>query len=168
MFAQFSLYFKRNQSLRVTLVKIYIDADAAPVQAKEVLYKISARLQVNLVFIANQFMRLPKSPLIEFILVSEGADEADNRIVELMEAGDLVITSDIPLADRALKKSGDVMDPRGVVMDLENIGPRLATRNLMEELRNQGMQTGGPSGYSSKDRQNFANQMDKYLTRRLR
>ena len=147
-------------------MKIYVDADACPVAAKEVLYKVSERFNITLVFIANQFMRLPKSILVEFILADEGPDEADNRIVELMESGDLVITSDIPLADRAIKKNGDVLDPRGVVMDKENIGSKLATRNLMEELRNNGMQTGGPSSYSKKDRQEFANQLDKYLTRK--
>tara|TARA_B110000483_G_C18163595_1_gene530315 strand:+ start:1365 stop:1814 length:450 start_codon:yes stop_codon:yes gene_type:complete len=148
-------------------MKIYVDADACPVLAKETLFKVSERLSVTLVFIANQFMRLPKDPLVEFILANDGPDEADNMIVELMEAGDLVITSDIPLADRAIKKDGDVLDPRGVVMDKENIGSKLGTRNLMEELRNNGLNTGGPSAYSKKDRQDFANAIDKYLTRRL-
>lgn len=148
-------------------MKIYVDADACPVAAKEILYKVSKRFQLKLVFIANQFMRLPSDPLIEFILADDGPDEADNRIVELMEAGDLVITSDIPLADRSIKKGGEVLDPRGVFMDRGNIGSRLATRNLMEELRNNGLQTGGPSSYSKKDRQEFANQIDKYLTRKL-
>ena len=149
-------------------MKIYIDADASPIAVKEIIYKISKRLQIKCVFVANQFMRIPTSELLEFVLVSEGADEADNRIVELMDEGDLVITADIPLADRVVKKGGDAIDPRGILLNEETIGQRLGFRNFMEDLRNNGVETGGPSSYGNKDKQQFANLMDRYLTKKLK
>lgn len=145
-------------------MKIYVDADACPVPAKEALIKVSDRLNMPLIFIANQFMRLPLSGTIQFILVAEGADVADDKIVELVETGELVITADIPLADRCIKKGAQVLDARGESMNLQNIGGKLATRNLMEELRNNGMQTKGPSAYSKRDKQDFANALHKLLS----
>ena len=149
-------------------MRIIVDADACPKQVKEILYRTSERLQIAVLLVANQFMRAPQSPLIESIVVSAGADEADDHIVEIMTADDLVITADIPLADRVIKKGAVVLDPRGTFLTDENIGQRLAVRNLMDELRTEGVQTGGPNSYNNKDKQEFANQLDRHLTKALK
>jgi hypothetical protein len=110
-------------------------------------------------------MWVPKSDLVRFELVGAGADVADRRIVELLRAGDLVISADIPLAAAAVAKGATVLDPRGEVLDAENVGARLAARNLMDELRGSGLETGGPAAYSARNKQDFANQLDRLLTR---
>ncbi len=149
-------------------MRILVDADACPVVVKEILYKTSKRLNIEVILVANQRMRIPVSELVRIIVVSEGPDEADNHIVEIMEAGDLIISADIPLADRVVRKDGVVLDPRGEFLTEENIGERLAMRDLMEKLRSGGMETGGPNTYGKKDKQEFANQLDRYLTRVLK
>jgi uncharacterized protein YaiI (UPF0178 family) len=146
-------------------MEIWVDADACPVEAKEVLYKDSKRLQIAMTLVANQMMWVPKSDLVRFELVGAGADVADRRIVELLKAGDLVISADIPLASAAVAKGATVLDPRGEVLDAENVGARLAARNLMDELRGSGLETGGPAAYSARNKQDFANQLDRLLTR---
>lgn len=152
------------------MVRILIDADACPVPAKEILYRVSERLGVPLILFANSPMRLPKSKLVALEVVAQGADEADDRIVEWAEPDDLVITADIPLAARVIKKSltAAVLDPRGAFLTNANIGPRLALRDLMDNLRSEGMNTGGPPAYGPKDKQAFANQLDKWLQGRVR
>jgi len=147
--------------------KILVDADACPVPAKDILYRVSARLAVPLVLVANTPLRRPKSPLILMEVVSQGADEADDRIVELADPGDLVVTADIPLAARVIRKNAAaaVIDPRGAFLTEANIGPRLAVRDLMDGLRSEGMNTGGPPAYSPRDKQAFANQLDRWLRR---
>ncbi|MFN9720887.1 MAG: YaiI/YqxD family protein [Planctomycetota bacterium] len=147
---------------------IWVDADACPADAKEVLYKTSRRLQIKITLVANQMMFVPKSNLIHFELVGAGANVADQRIVELLSAGDLVISADIPLAAAAVAKGATVLDPRGHVLDAENVGSRLAARNLMDDLRGSGLETGGPPAYSAKNKQDFANQLDRLLTKLLR
>jgi len=149
-------------------MKILIDADACPGVVKEMLYKISTRLNMKLVFVANQYMQFPSTSLISSVIVKAGPDEADNHIVEIMEAGDLVITEDIPLADRVVKKEGVVLTPRGKLLDGNNIGQKLAVRNLMTDLRNEGIMTGGPKAFGNKEKQLFANAVDKLLTKALR
>ncbi|MGL1901606.1 MAG: YaiI/YqxD family protein [Fibrobacterales bacterium] len=149
-------------------MKIYVDADACPKPVKEILYRVSDKRALSLVLVANSYMRVPLSTLIESIVVSAGADEADDKIVELVEEGDVVITADIPLADRIIKKKGIVLDPRGELLDDNNIGQRLGVRNLLDELRTEGMDTGGPSAYGPKDKQKFANQLDRLLTKIMR
>ena len=146
-------------------MQIWVDADACPVEVKEVLYKVVKRLQIKMTLVANQMMWVPKSDLITFELVGAGANVADLRIVELVAAGDLVITADIPLAAAAVAKGATVLDPRGEIMDAHNAGSRLAARNLMDDLRGTGLETGGPSPYSARNKQDFANQLDKLLTR---
>jgi uncharacterized protein YaiI (UPF0178 family) len=146
-------------------MQIWVDADACPVEVKEVLYKVVKRLQIKMTLVANQMMWVPKSDLITFELVGAGANVADLRIVELVAAGDLVITADIPLAAAAVAKGATVLDPRGEIMDAHNAGSRLAARNLMDELRGTGLETGGPAPYSARNKQDFANQLDKLLTR---
>lgn len=146
-------------------MQIWVDADACPVEVKEVLYKVVKRLQIKMTLVANQMMWIPKSDLITFELVGAGANVADLRIVELVAAGDLVITADIPLAAAAVAKGATVLDPRGEIMDAHNAGSRLAARNLMDELRGTGLETGGPAPYSARNKQDFANQLDKLLAR---
>ncbi len=149
-------------------MKILVDADACPVGVKDTLYKVSQRLGLELILVANQYMRVPKSILIKSIVVADGPDVADNHIVEITEPGDLIISADIPLADRVIKKGGIVLDPRGILFTEENIGERLATRNLMDDLRSGGMETGGPGAYGNREKQEFTNQLDRFLTRALR
>lgn len=149
-------------------MQIWVDADACPVDAKEVLYKVAKRLQIPVTFVANQMMGLPKSELIHFELVGAGANVADQRIVERASAGDLVITADIPLAAAVVAKGATVLDARGEVLDGQNVGARLAARNLMDDLRGAGLETGGPAAYSARNRQDFANQLDRMLTKLIR
>lgn len=146
-------------------MQIWVDADACPVEAKEILYKVSKRLQIRITLVANQMMWIPKSEMIRLELVKAGADVADRRIVELLSAGDLVISSDIPLAANAVARGATVLDPRGEELNADNVGSRLAARNLMDDLRGSGMQTGGPAAYSARNKQDFANQLDRLLTR---
>ena len=149
-------------------MQIWVDADACPSEPKDVLFKAARRIGLPLTLVANQYMDYPRSDLIRFELVKHGADAADKRIVELVEPNDLVVTADIPLAADVIAKGGLVIDPRGELLDKDNIGSRLATRNFLEEFRAAGMQTGGPAPYSAKDKQNFANQLDKLLAKLLR
>jgi len=146
------------------VVQIWVDADACPSEAKEILYKASRRLEIPLILVANAMMRIPGSGLIRLELVGAGANVADQRIVELLSPGDLVISADIPLAASAVAKGATVLDPRGDVLDADSVGSRLAARNLMDELRGSGIETGGPAAYSARNRQDFANQLDRLLT----
>ncbi len=146
-------------------MQIWVDADACPVEAKEVLYKVSKRLKIQITLVANQMMWIPSSSLIRLELVGAGADVADRRIVEMLSKGDLVISADIPLAANAVARGAIVLDPRGEELNADNVGSRLAARNLMDELRGTGMQTGGPAAYSAKNKQDFANQLDRLITK---
>ncbi len=149
-------------------MKILIDADACPGVVKEILYKVSHRLNLKLIFVANQYMKFPSTSLISSVIVKAGPDEADNHIVEIMESGDLIITEDIPLADRVVKKGGTIITPRGKLLTENNISQKLAVRNLMNDLRNEGIMTGGPKSFGNKEKQLFANALDKFLTKALR
>ncbi len=146
-------------------MRIFIDADSCPVVIKEILYRAAERVHVPLVLVANQYLIVPESPYISCIEVPAGPDIADDRIVDMVEADDLVISADLPLADRVVGKGGFVLNPRGDFYTAENIKDRLATRDLMDLLRNSGMDTGGPSSFSQKDRQSFANQLDRFLVK---
>ena len=149
-------------------MKVYIDADACPREAKEALYKVTERLKIDLVLVANQYIQTPSKTHITCLVVPAGPDVADDKIVELCESGDLVITSDIPLADRIVKKGALGLDSRGKVFDERNIANRLATRDLLDELRSSGIDTGGPPPYSPRDRQTFINSLDRLLTKLLK
>ncbi len=146
-------------------MKILVDGDACPRLAKDVLFKTTERRNIELLMVANQYIKTPPMVQIKNVVVGAGADVADDKIVELTEAGDLVITSDIPLADRVVKKDGFALSPRGELFDKDNISHRLAMRDLMEDLRNSGMETGGPAAYSAQDRQEFNNTLDRFLTK---
>ena len=149
-------------------MRILVDADACPGTIKDLLYKTAERLKLQLILVANQSLLVPPSEYIQNIVVAAGPDEADNHIVDILEEGDLVISADIPLADRIVKKGSLVLDPRGSFFTPETIGQRLAVRNLMDDLRTEGMQTGGAAPFSNKDKQKFAAELDKFLTKALR
>lgn len=146
--------------------KIWVDADACPGEIKEMLYRAANRRKIQVTLVANQPMRTPPSEFIDTIMVSGGANVADHRIVELLIPGDLVVTADIPLAADVVAKNGVALNPRGELYTNENIGERLAFRNLLDELRGGGMITGGPANFGSKDKQAFANQLDRWLAKR--
>lgn len=145
-------------------MKIYLDADASPGAVKEILYRAAERLALPLVLVANTPLRIPQSASISFVHVPAGFDEADNRIAELVEEGDLVITDDVPLADRVVSRGGHIITTRGKAFTKDNIKERLAMRDFMEELRGSGIETGGPPPYSQKDRREFAACLDRFLT----
>lgn len=144
-------------------MKIWIDADACPGVIKEILFRAAERTKRHLILIANHPLYVPPSPFIRMQQVESGFDVADNEIVKRVESGDLVITSDIPLAAQVIKKQGLVLSPRGELYTRENIGARLSMRNFMEDLRASGVDTGGLSALSQNDRKTFANQLDKLL-----
>jgi len=145
-------------------VHIWVDADACPAAVKELLFRQADRTKTRTTLVSNQIVRTPSSPWIESLLVSGGMNVADRKIVELLAAGDLVVTADIPLAADAVAKGASVIDPRGSLYDESNIGERLAMRNLMDEMRGAGEVVRGPSNYTPRDRQAFANQLDRWLT----
>lgn len=147
-------------------MKIWVDADACPVAIKEILYRVANRTQIELTLIANQMLRVPPSPWIKALQVPSGFDVADQRIVQEVAAGDLVVTADVPLAAQVIAKGVVVIDPRGELLDRGNIQERLTMRNFMETLRNSGVETGGPASLSAADRQAFANQLDRLLAGR--
>ena len=146
-------------------MQIWVDADACPNVIKEILFRAAERVQIPLVLVANKTLRTPPSRYISSILVGAGLDVADNAIVKEMKFGDLVITADIPLASEVIGKGGHALNPRGEFYSKENIEERLTMRNFMDELRDAGVNTGGPSTLNQKDRQAFANQLDRFLAK---
>jgi uncharacterized protein YaiI (UPF0178 family) len=147
-------------------MNIWVDADACPVVIKEILYRAAVRAQVPLTLVANKMLRVPPSPWIKALQVPSGFDVADQRIAQEVNAGDLVITADVPLAAEVIVKGATVIDPRGELLTDVNIKERLTMRNFMDGLRSSGVETGGPAAFSKADRQAFANQIDRLLTRR--
>jgi uncharacterized protein YaiI (UPF0178 family) len=146
-----------------TLMNIWVDADACPVVIKEILYKAARRTKVKLTLVANQAMLTPPDKNIISIQVSHGFDVADDEIVKLVEAGDLVITSDIPLAAEVIEKGGQALSPRGELFTENNIKPRLNMRDFLDTMRSSGEHTGGPPPLNKQDRQAFANHLDRLL-----
>ncbi len=146
-------------------MKIWVDADACPVVIKDILYKAAERTEVQLTLVANQKVQIPRSRFISFVQVASGFDVADNEIVKRLEAGDLVITGDIPLAADVIEKGGHALNPRGELYTVENIRARLNIRDFMDTLRGSGINTGGPPALSQTDRKVFADHLDKLLTR---
>jgi uncharacterized protein YaiI (UPF0178 family) len=149
-------------------MNIWIDADACPLSIKEVLYRVANRTKIPVTLIANQMLRVPPSPYIKALQVPSGFDVADQRIVEEVKAGDIVVTADIPLSALVVAKQAWVIDPRGVLIDQSSIEARLTMRNFMETLRESGVQTGGPNVFTNKDVQAFANQLDRLLARLIK
>jgi len=146
-------------------MKIWVDADACPVVIKEILFKAAERTGVALTLIANHPVSVPSSRFISFIQVTSGFDVADNEIVKRVGAGDLVITSDIPLANEVIEKGSLALSPRGERYTTENIKARLNIRDFMDTLRGSGIDTGGPPALSQGDRKSFADHLDRLLAR---
>lgn len=144
---------------------LYIDGDAFPNLLKPIILKAIERLEIKTFVIANKKINIGNSKHIEYIIVEQGADEADNQIVEMVEKGDLVITADIPLADRVISKDAHAIDHRGAMYTEDNIKQYLAIRNLMQEIRDSGEMTKGPAAFSQKDAQQFANSLNNLLQR---
>ncbi|RLA26654.1 MAG: YaiI/YqxD family protein [Gammaproteobacteria bacterium] len=144
---------------------IWVDADACPVVIKEILFRAARRTGVQVTLVANQPIHIPPSRHIKMIQVAAGFDVADDEIVKRLSAGDLVITSDIPLAAEVIEKGGTALSPRGELYSEENIRARLNMRDFMDTLRASGIDTGGPPVLSQSDRQSFANHLDTLLTR---
>lgn len=144
---------------------ILVDADACPALIKEILYRAAVRARVPLTLVANQPLRTPPSPYIRSVTVGAGFDVADRRIVELLRAGDLVVTADIPLAAAAIAQGAVALNPRGELYTAENVRQALSMRNFMEELRGSGVATGGPPPLAQRDRQRFAGELDAWLAR---
>ena len=147
-------------------MKIWVDADACPKPIKDILFRLAERIEIMVTLVANQGMHLPDSPFIKLIQVGHGADVADDEIINMCEAGDLIITADIPLAARVVEKEAHALDPRGKVYDKNNIGQILSMRNFMDELRGSGVETGGPNNFGQKERFKFANELDKFIAQR--
>jgi len=146
-------------------MKIWVDADACPNVIKDVLCRAADRVRIAVTFVANQEVRVPPSRYIRAVRVASGFDVADNAIAVAVQAGDLVITADIPLAAIVVEKGAYALNPRGELYTAENIRQRLTMRNFMEELRSTGVNIGGPASLSLAERQDFANQLDRLLRR---
>lgn len=147
---------------------IWVDADACPVVIKEILFRSAERTGLALTLVANQAIRVPKLANINTLQVGSGFDVADNEIVKRAQAGDLVITADIPLASEVLAKGAMALNPRGELYSLDTIKARLTMRDFMETLRSSGIHSGGPDPLSQQDRKLFAQQLDTLVTRYLR
>ncbi|OBQ51590.1 YaiI/YqxD family protein [Halodesulfovibrio spirochaetisodalis] len=149
-------------------MQIWVDADACPKVIKEVLFKVAERRKVKTTLVANSGMAVPASQYIDFIKVGAGFGAADKKIAEQVQTGDLVVTADVPLADVIVEKGATGLNPRGQLYTEDNIKGLLRMRHLMEELRSGGMVSGGPAPLGARDKQEFTNQLDKFVTRRLK
>jgi uncharacterized protein YaiI (UPF0178 family) len=146
-------------------MKIWVDADACPVEIKDILFRAAERTGVQLTLVANHPMHIPRSRCIKMLQVASGFDVADNEIVKRLGIGDLVITGDIPLAAEVIDKGGYALNPRGELYSADTIRARLNMRDFMDTLRASGIDTGGPPALSQSDRQSFANHLDQLLTK---
>ncbi len=149
-------------------MKIWIDADACPVPVREMVLRASIRTQTELIFVANSPLPVKRTALVKTVQVSQGFDVADNYISQHVALKDLVITQDIPLAAELVEKGIIALNPRGELYTEDNVRQRLAMRNLAEELRSVGQISGGPNKFSDKDKQNFANSLDRWLQKTKR
>jgi uncharacterized protein YaiI (UPF0178 family) len=145
---------------------IWVDADACPAVVKDILFRAAERERVRLTLVANKPLRTPPSPYINSLQVPRGFDVADAEIVEGVQAGDLVVTSDIPLAAAVIGRGAHALDPRGEMYTRDTIRERLTMRNFMDELRASGVETDGPAAFSAGDRKAFGNQLDRFLSAR--
>ena len=146
--------------------QVWVDADACPGVIRDILFRAAERAQVQVTLVANQWLRTPPSRYVRALQVQGGFDVADDAIVERARPGDLVVTQDIPLAARVLERGAHAVNPRGERYTPDTIAERLSMRNFMEELRGAGVQTGGPAVFHARDRQAFANQLDRWLAAR--
>lgn len=146
-------------------MKIWVDADACPKTIKEILFRAAIRTKTKLILVSNHAISTPASLFISKIQVITGFDVVDNKIIQNLESGDLVITADIPLADAVINKAGIALNPRGELYSKENIKERLSLRNFSTDLRSSGVQTGGPSALSKNEIQRFANALNLILSK---
>ncbi|RCL44891.1 MAG: YaiI/YqxD family protein [Candidatus Thioglobus sp.] len=144
-------------------MKIWVDADACPVPVREILFRAAQRIQVECILVANTALRVPPGPWVKMLQVPAGFDVADNEIVKRVQSGDLVVTSDIPLAAEILAHQAHALSPRGERYHSSTIKSLLSMRDLMDTLRASGIQSGGQNSYSQTDRKAFADQLDKIL-----
>ena len=145
-------------------MQIWVDADACPKVIKEILFRAAERMRVPLTLVANRNLRVPPSSYIKTLKVPSGFDVADKQIVDEIQANDLVVTADIPLAAAVIEKGGHALDPRGELYTESNVRERLSVRDFMDELRSTGVVTGGPSEFSKGNRKEFANALDRILS----
>jgi hypothetical protein len=146
-------------------MKIWVDADACPKAVKDILFRVADRTKTAVTLVTNQRLFLPDSSFINLVQVEQGPDIADDEIVKRCEAGDLVITADIPLAARVVEKGALALDPRGTMYDKNNVKQILAMRDFMDSLRGSGIETGGPDGFGQRERLMFANELDRFIAR---
>lgn len=147
-------------------MKIWVDADACPVTVKEILFRAAERTGIELTLVANQYMRTPSSSNINSLQVPQGFDVADDEIVKRVSEGDLVITSDIPLAAEVIEKGAHALSPRGERHTKDNIGARLNMRDFLDTMRSSGVEMGGgPAAFSQRDKQQFANELDRFIAK---
>ena len=146
-------------------MQIWVDADACPQVVKEILFRAAERAQVPTTLVSNMSLRIPDTPFVRSVRVAKGFDGADQRIVQELQPGDLVITADIPLAAEVIGRGAHALDPRGELYSEDNVRERLAVRNLMQALRSGGEILGGPAPFTQSDRRRFANQLDRFLGR---
>ena len=146
-------------------MQIWVDADACPQVIKEILFRAAERARVLTTLVANTPLRTPPSDFIRTVRVAQGFDVADHRIAQQVQPGDLVITADIPLAAEVIARGAHALDPRGELYSEDNVRERLAIRNLMQELRSTGALIVGPAPFGPRERQLFANHLDRFLTR---
>lgn len=146
-------------------MQIWVDADACPNVIKDILFRAANRTETDLILVANQFIKTPPSPFISSVQVAAGFDVADNHIAQSVEAGDIVVTADIPLAADIVAKGAWGINPRGTLYTEQNIKQTLSMRNFMEEMRSTGQVSGGPPPLDAKDKQSFANTLDRLLAK---
>lgn len=144
--------------------KIWIDGDACPKAVKEIIFKASRRLNISIIIVANSYQIIPQSDLIKLIVVDQGFDAADQHIIDQVEIHDIVITADIPLAAKVLKKKAIALNPRGEIYNENNIGSILSMRDFMKELRDGGSITGGPAAFGPKDIKQFADSLNQLIS----
>jgi uncharacterized protein YaiI (UPF0178 family) len=147
------------------VMQIWVDADACPKVIKETLFRAAERRQIQLTLVANKLLHHPPSKVIRALQVPMGFDVADNKIAQMVETGDLVITADIPLASEVIARGGHALNPRGEFYTRDTIQERLTMRNFMDQLRGSGVETGGPPSFTQSDSRAFANQLDKFLAK---
>lgn len=149
-------------------MQVWVDADACPKVIKEILFRAATRAEVMVTLVANQPVPVPRSPFLQAVQVERGFDVADNEIVRRCEPGDLVITADIPLAAEVIDKGATALNPRGELYTRENVRQRLNMRDFLDTMRASGVHTGGPPALDQRDRQAFANALDRFLARAAR
>ncbi len=144
---------------------IWVDADACPAEVKQIIFRTAKKREVNVTLVANQPIAIPASKYVNFVQVSAGMNEADRRIVEMAQPNDLGVTADVPLAADLVEKGVIALNPRGHLYTRDSIAEQLGVRDLLDQMRSAGHETRGPNAYNDKDKQAFANQLDRWLTK---